>query len=124
MGSRRRYSVVDCTESLRVLGGVSLEQFRTNYEALIQTRLTKDLMARELQWTESMAVGSRAFVEAIAKSVTHRQRLTYSTVGESVWTLREDLPAAPELFLGSRNDPVKRSAKTLQSRSKSPSALS
>jgi hypothetical protein len=85
-----RCHVADCPESLRVLGGVSLEPFRTPYEALIQTRLAKDLMAREPQWTESIAVGSRAFVEAIAKSVTYRQRLTYSTVGESAWALRED----------------------------------
>ncbi len=102
MGARRRFGVVGCPESLRLLGGVNLEPFRTNYEALIQTRLSKDLMAREPQWTESIAVGSRAFVEAIGQSVTHRQRLTYSTVGESVWTLREgSVPGAPEQFLGS-----------------------
>ena len=90
-GFRRRYEVVDCNESLRVLGGVSLEEFRANYEALIQARLAKDAMAREPHWTESIAVGSRAFVESIAQTVTHRQRLDYSTVGESGWVLREDL---------------------------------
>jgi len=88
-GSRRRYGVVDCHECLRVLGGRNLEQFRAHYEALICARLAKDVMAREPHWTESIAVGSRPFVESIAATVTHRQRLDYSTVGESVWVLRE-----------------------------------
>jgi putative transposase len=90
-GSRRRYGVVDCNESLRVLGGVSLAEFRASYEASVQARLAKDAMAREPHWTESIAVGSRAFVESIAQTVTHRQRLNYSAVGERVWVLREDL---------------------------------
>jgi len=92
LGSRRRYGVVDQIESLRVLGGVSLEEFRANYEVLIQGRLAKDALMREPHWTESIAVGSRAFVEAIAKmEVTHRQRLDYSSVGERLWALRENL---------------------------------
>jgi hypothetical protein len=47
-------------------------------------------------YTESIAVGSRAFVEAIAEKITHRQRLSYSMVEESAWVLREDLPSRVE----------------------------
>jgi hypothetical protein len=54
---------------------------------LINTRLAKDVMVREPQWTESIAVGSRAYVAAIGQTVRHRQRLNYSAVGESVWAL-------------------------------------
>ena len=32
-------------------------------------------MARQPQWTESIAVGSRPFVETIAQTVSHRQHL-------------------------------------------------
>ena len=92
MGQRRRYGVVDFKECLRVLGGGTLEEFRANYQALIDTRLAKDLMARDPQWTESIAVGSRAFVEAIAQRLTHRQQLHYASVGENAWVLREDPP--------------------------------
>ena len=63
--------------------------------ATIETRLAKDVMAREPQWTESIAVGSRAFVEAIGREVTGRQQLEYATVGGDAWALRED---APPLF--------------------------
>ena len=90
MGQRRRYGVVDVKECLRVLGGASLEEFRANYQALIDIRLAKDIMAREPEWTESIAVGSQAFVEAIGQQLTHRQQLCYATVGENTWVLRED----------------------------------
>ncbi len=43
MGQRRRYGVVDRKECLRVLGGASLAEFRANYDALIDTRLAKDV---------------------------------------------------------------------------------
>jgi hypothetical protein len=64
----------------------------SNYDALITTRLAKDVMAREPQWTESIAVGSRVFVEAIGQAVNRRQRLSYSPVGEDLWLLGENLP--------------------------------
>jgi hypothetical protein len=50
---------------------------------LIEARLAKDVMAREPQWTECIAVGSRAFVEAIGQTIRHRQQLTCAPVGEN-----------------------------------------
>ena len=76
---------------MRVLGGATLAEFRAHYDALINARLAKDVMAREPQWTESIAVGSKLFVEGIGQTVNHRQRLNYSAVGENLWALREDL---------------------------------
>jgi putative transposase len=90
LGQRRRYGVVDINQCLRVFGGASLEEFRTNYQALIEARISKDEMAREPQWTEAIAVGSRAFVEAIGQTIGHRQQLTYAPVGEDAWALREE----------------------------------
>jgi hypothetical protein len=52
-------------------------------------------MARQPQWTESIAVGSRAFVEAMAQNVSHRQHLEFSPVGENAWALREEPTAKP-----------------------------
>ena len=42
MGQRRRYAVVDIKQCLRMFGGASLEEFRANYQALIEARLAKD----------------------------------------------------------------------------------
>jgi len=102
VGERRRYRVIDTKESLRVLGGATLGEFRANYDALIVSRLAKDSMAREPQWTESIAVGSQAFVEAIGQTVRCRQRLESSPIGDNVWVLR-DLPLpAPSRTLEAR----------------------
>jgi len=70
------------------LGGATDGEFRTNYESLIQTTLARD-MAREPHWTESIAVGSRTFVDSIAQTVSCRQELEYLPIGESAWVLRE-----------------------------------
>ena len=74
-----------------MLGGATLAEFRANYDGLIASRLAKDMVAREPQWTESIAVGSQAFVEAIGQAVQCRQWLEYSSVGDDVWVLRDSL---------------------------------
>jgi putative transposase len=93
MGLRRRYGAVDQAACLTLLGGASLTEFRANYESLITTAIAKDARARQPEWTEGIAVGSRAFVEAIGETVLHRQHLECSPVGESAWILRDQFPA-------------------------------
>ena len=80
---------LDATILLNLFFRGSLVEFRANYEAAIQMRIAKGMMAREPQWTESIAVGSRAFVEEIAQTITHRQHLDYWPTGGGAWALRE-----------------------------------
>ena len=82
-------------ECLLAIGRTTLDEFRLEYDALITSRLAKDATAREPQWTESIAVGSQAFVEAIGQTVRGRQRLDYAPIGENAWVLR-DLSAIPK----------------------------
>jgi putative transposase len=92
MGLRKRYGAVDQEACLSLLGGASLAEFRANYQHLITTTIAEDAMARQPQWTESIAVGSRPFVEAIAQTVSHRQHLECLPVGQSAWLLRDESP--------------------------------
>jgi hypothetical protein len=46
-------------------------------------------MVREPEWTESIAVGSRAFVEEIAPTILSRQQLERVPCGADAWVLRE-----------------------------------
>lgn len=114
MGQRRRYGVVDRKESLRVLGGASLAEFRANYDALINTRLAKDVMAREPQWTESIAVGSRAFVEAVGQTVRQRSGSTIPRLGRVFGCCARIGRCPSGKGLRSNNDRVKIVAKTIQ----------
>ena len=74
-------------------------------------------MAREPHWTESIAVGSRKFVESVGQAISaesiavgsrkfvesvgqaisDRQALEYSPIGENAWVLREEVPAGPAI---------------------------
>lgn len=63
-GSRRRYCLVDTEQLLDGLGeNLSLATFRDAYEADIADRIQRDELARDARWTESLAVGSKSFVE-------------------------------------------------------------
>ena len=43
MGLPERYRAVDQAECLRLVGGVTTDEFRANYESSIQTALAQDL---------------------------------------------------------------------------------
>lgn len=87
-GVRRRYRVIQQAECLSLCGAANAEAFRSQYERLIEDRLARD-MVREPEWTESIAVGSRAFVEEIAPTILSRQQLERVPCGADAWVLRE-----------------------------------
>jgi putative transposase len=87
-GVRRRYRVIQPAECLSLCGAANAEAFRSQYERLIEDRLARD-MVREPEWTESIAVGSRAFVEEIAPTILSRQQLERVPCGADAWVLRE-----------------------------------
>ena len=92
MGHRRRYRLLDLDQVCAAVGAKDLREFREHYERAIEERLARDIVAREPQWTESLAVGSRAFVERISAQLGHRRRLDIQSLAnsENSWTLRED----------------------------------
>src|ERR1051326_2194170 len=92
-GLRGRYRVVNQKECLELCGAADVSAFWVHYEHLIQERLARDL-AREPQWTESIAVGSRGFVEEIALTISCRQQLERAPGEGSAWVLRGCLGAA------------------------------
>jgi putative transposase len=90
-GSRRRYRILDMERVLELCGGISASEFRDNYEAMIEERIARDLAKREPQWTESIAVGSEAFIREVAKRIQGRQELEIRPEGLD-WCLREAPP--------------------------------
>jgi hypothetical protein len=51
--------------------------------------MINDELTREAKWTESIAVGDRAYVDAIEQQVRGRQQMRVDEQGGS-WTLREE----------------------------------
>ncbi len=62
---RQRYSLID-HESLMDLQGIkSMEELKRGYREWVEESLTRKEGRRESRWTDSIAVGGKAFVEKI-----------------------------------------------------------
>ncbi len=91
MGFKKRNRLVDIPKLLELLGGAGLEQFRRHYEALIAERIAKDEMAREAQWTETLAVGGEEFVSRMQHRIKNRRETVVEPDGNGGWLLREEI---------------------------------
>ena len=88
MGLRQRFRLLDRQRLLEALGGVTMKDFRRQYEALILERIARDELQREPGRTEAIAVESEGYVREMASGIRGRQQLTIESA-EGLWTLRE-----------------------------------
>ena len=99
-GLRRRYRLIDRTRLFEILEATAdSERLLEVYRASMDEAIARRLFAREAMWTESLAVGSQAFVCGVEESIRNRRRLE---TGKSApagstepddWFLREEPPA-------------------------------
>ena len=96
-GLRQRYRILNVERLLNSLGGGDVEGFRAAYVGDIDKSASNLAQKRELAWTESLAVGSREFVESVQSHYTWRRQFRLETgtdaTGNRVWMLRE-MPTA------------------------------
>ena len=106
MGLRRRYRQIDLDRVVMATGARDIGEFRQHYAEAIEQRLTCGPCPREPAWTETLAVGTLEFVDAMSSRLSHRRRLDASQLDSAadLWTLRE-LPPAYEADLGVENRP-------------------
>lgn len=91
-GGRKRYGLIDEERLLESLGMTGLGEFRKMYADAIERRISKGALSREPHWTESLAVGSEAFVEDVSSSYGCRRRLNIGALSKcpmKTWTIRE-----------------------------------
>ena len=74
VGEKTRYRLLDMDCLLELLGKNDLESFVEEYRARIEQEIAARKLKREKCWTESIAVGSQAYVRTIAAAV-RRERL-------------------------------------------------
>ncbi len=100
VGSRRRYRLLAIDRLLEALGGLRREEFREMYthglnRALEGEKSGLPLCTYRPEWSQSLAVGSRSFVEDVQKEYRDRCSLEIKGIpyeggkGEQIWTLRE-----------------------------------
>jgi len=96
-GERARYRLLDQQALLHRLEGQHADSLQSAYRAAIDERIANDIggLHREPQWTESIAVGSRAFVENVEAQLLADQVRTKTTrvqTSSGAWTLRDVPP--------------------------------
>lgn len=98
LGSRQRYNIIHWPSLLLHLGMKDREEFRRSYKEWVEDRLNMRGLARESEWTEGVAVGSKDFVgrTASALGIRAQGRAIEKVVGEpgsgrtTTWVLAED----------------------------------
>jgi REP element-mobilizing transposase RayT len=86
---RERYSIIDHRALMDLLAIPSIEALQRSHKTWIEQALARAEHTRESKWTESVAVGSRNFVETIkGKLGVRAKRRRFSGTDEEA-TLRE-----------------------------------
>lgn len=93
-GERSRSTVLALDRLLQSLDIPSLDSFRGIYGRGLQEMLERRVLAREPAWTESLAVGDRAFVERAARGARNRKLFEYEPLSDGdVWAVKEEAAA-------------------------------
>jgi putative transposase len=104
MGIRRRYRLIDLGRLCWRLGSVGLDDIRNNLEASLGERIAREEVKRDPIWTESLAVGSRGFLEKIRPRVLSRLETETVETDSGLWVLKETgIPYGQEI--GAKIDP-------------------
>ncbi len=65
----RRYSIIDMKALTRQCGSNGKEQFRNDYQGWVEMAMGNGKTSREPAWSESIAVGSKTFIENIKEKL-------------------------------------------------------
>lgn len=90
MGLRQRYRLVSLNHVVSVYGAESVAEFRERYEAAITDRIVNRRLNREREWTESIAMGSEAFVRRVEFETRNRVRFRLERTEDGDWMLMEE----------------------------------
>lgn len=100
VGRRSRYRLLDMGAVLRWLGVTERATFIQEYLRDIEQTIRLGELERDPIWTESVALGSEAFVDQVSTKI-NRTRLERSESREGLWTVRET-PTPYTAFLGGK----------------------
>lgn len=89
-GKRKRYRLLQVDRLVKLLGLPDRHSLVEIHNQRIEEAIRAGRLKRESAWTESIAVGSREFVEAIASGIRWRKRLKTAITEDGAVFLRED----------------------------------
>jgi putative transposase len=93
-GKRARYRLLDFDRLMESLDVASMAEYRALQEQGIEEAIARRELKRQAEWTETLAVGSQAFVERVSGLYEARKKFVYAQAGLGAnlasWTIHED----------------------------------
>ncbi len=90
---RQRYSLIDYKNLMELLGIDTMDELKTSHRGWIEESIESHNPIRESKWTESIAIGSKFFVEDTKKRLDIRGKGRTILGNDGVYELRE--PQSP-----------------------------
>jgi putative transposase len=102
---RRKNVLIDYERLQELLGLGSYEEVKSCYKKWVENYLAERQTSRQEEWTQSIAVGSRPFVERVKELLGFRAKGREVADGAEGYQLRQPLPRYSGLF-DSKNDDI------------------
>ena len=77
---------------VRLMGFTALQDFQLAHKSWVEAFLQEDELKRESHWTESIAAGSKSFVEKIKARLGFKAKGRSITGNDGQYQIREDVP--------------------------------
>jgi putative transposase len=84
----QRYRLININKVMELTGIVNTTAFRKLYSHHIESALNAGKMERESKWTESIAVGTKAFVGNVHKQLGYRAKYRNILKIQKSWIIR------------------------------------
>lgn len=101
-GARKRYRTVNMAELCRRTNQIDETTVATWYFKWVSDTTAAEIHHRNKQWTESIAVGSKSFVELIGDQMINRSRLEMEQGTSGSWVIKEP-PSSYNDFSATKN---------------------
>jgi putative transposase len=88
MGLRKRNRLLDVDKLLWLVRAATVEEFRANFNSMLDQAIINDELKRQEKWASAIAVGSHEFVVEIERRVRSRQQMD-AQQESGTWVLRE-----------------------------------
>ncbi len=85
------YRRMDLDSLVNLMGCKDLADLQTNHKRWVQAALEENDTSRQAQWTESIAAGSKSFVEEVKRSLGVKARSRSITGDNEQYQLRENV---------------------------------
>jgi len=96
--------LIDYKRLQALFGAVSYDQLRTNHKGWVAEHLQGEGNKRQDEWTRSIAVGSKAFIENVKARLSSRAKGRKVIKAGEEYQLRENLSCYYALFGGENED--------------------